>query len=171
MRRVTCVCTCNIFTSPFTVPDPWQHRRAFPHPPTCCIQHLQDLPLNTPLYLTTILRTVCPTSSGEKNGTSPSYLPPTTPVPTTFLHHSPSLNCKPPTMSGSGSGSMGPPKPPPRKKSTAAFKKGLAKITNNEERVKELRADALESRFFDSSSSQTREFPSKNMSIPQLHLV
>ncbi|CAN9083863.1 unnamed protein product [Alternaria alternata] len=59
-------------------------------------------------------------------------------------------------MSGPGSGSMGPPKPPPRKKSTAAFKKGLAKITNNEERVKELRADALESRFFDSSSPQTQ---------------
>lgn len=70
-------------------------------------------------------------------------------------------------MSGSGSGSSSI-KPPPRKKPTAAFKKGLAKITQNEERIKELRAEALESKFFDSSAPQTRKSPFESMSHLQL---
>jgi hypothetical protein len=73
-------------------------------------------------------------------------------------------------MSGSGSGSMGPPpKPPPRKAATSAFKRGLSKITQNEERVKELRAEALESQFFDSSSPTTRMSPLTSTPVSQLH--
>jgi hypothetical protein len=63
------------------------------------------------------------------------------------LHHLSSLIVQP-TMSA---------QPPPRKKASTAVKKGLELLAQNQQRIQELRTEALESKFFDSSSPSTRK--------------